>query len=188
MKKTTAISSEAVQKATGKTWAEWTALLDALGGKDMTHQQIVAVLRERHGVGPWWQQMVTVGYEQARGKRVTHQRPDGFSINRSKTIAAPLADAFAAWTDKRQRRKWLADVDLTIRKANENKSLRITWSEGETRVDVQFHAKGKAKCQVTIEHARLGNAKQAEKMKAYWGERLDKLKGLLESRAGAPSP
>jgi uncharacterized protein YndB with AHSA1/START domain len=175
-----AISSDAVHKATGKSWDEWFAILDAAGARTMTHPQIVAVLSKKHKVGPWWQQMVTVGYEQARGLRVKHQRPDGFSINRSKTIAAPIADVFAAWKYKRTRGKWLADADITIRKATANKSMRITWSVGEGNLDVQFYARGKNRCQVNLEHARLKNEKAAEKMKAYWGEQLDKLKALLE--------
>jgi uncharacterized protein YndB with AHSA1/START domain len=180
VKKTTPISSEAVQKATGKTWDQWRTILDAAGARAMTHQQIVAVLRDQHDVGPWWQQMVTVGYEQAYGLRVKHQRPDGFSINRSKIIAVPIADAFAAWTDKRRSGQWLADADFTIRKATKNKSLRITWIDGEGNLDVQFSAKGKDKCQVALEHARLKDKKAAEKMKAYWGKQLENLRALLE--------
>jgi len=42
------------------------AILDKAGAKKMDHKQIVAYLSEQHQVGPWWQQMVTVGYEQAR--------------------------------------------------------------------------------------------------------------------------
>ena len=179
-KKTALMSSEAVQLATGKTWDEWIALLDAAGAKTKTHQQIVAIVRDKFGVRPWWQQMVTVGYERAHGKRVVHQRPNGFSINRSKTIAVSAAKAFAAWKDKRRRNQWLAGPHLTIRKATANKSLRVTWDDG-TNLDVQFFPKGKGKCQVAIEHARLKNAKMAEAMKAYWGKHLDELKALLES-------
>jgi hypothetical protein len=173
------ISSDAVQKATGKTWDDWLALLDAAGSKTMTHQQIVAVVKE-HGVGPWWQQMLTVGYEQARGKRVKHQRPDGFSINRSKTVAAPVGEAFAAWKDRRKRARWLADCDFTIRKATADKSLRITWCDGVSTLDVLFYPKGDGKCQVAIQHAHLKGAKEAEKMKAYWGAQLENLQEFLE--------
>src|SRR5713226_7172115 len=104
------ISSEAVQKRTGKTWDEWFAVLDAAGARKMTHQQIAAVLGEQYDVGGWWEQMLTVGYEQARGLRLKHQLSDGFSISRSKTITAPLGELFAAWKDKRKRGKWLADA------------------------------------------------------------------------------
>jgi Domain of unknown function (DUF4287) len=179
------IGTAAVVKATGKSWDEWFAILDAAGARNMTHKEIVAVLSDQHHVGPWWQQMVTVGYEQARGLRVKHQTVTGFSVSRSKTIAAAAANAFAAWKDKRKRDKWLADGDFTIRKATVAKSLRITWIDGETNLDVQFFEKGKDRCQVAVEHARLKNAKEAAKMKVYWGEQLHKLKTLLE---GEPNP
>jgi uncharacterized protein YndB with AHSA1/START domain len=180
MQKHAKISSDAVLKRTGKSWAQWIALLDIAGATKMTHQQIVALLHERHGVGPWWQQMLTVGYEQAHGLRVKHQRPDGFSINRSKTIVASVEDLFAAWQDRRRRKKWLADVDFTIRKSTKNKSLRITWIDGETKIEVQFYDKGKGKSQVTIQHSRLSNTTEAETMKRYWGDQLEKLKAMLE--------
>ena len=40
--------------------------------------------------------MVTVGYEQARGLRKKHQRPEGFQVSASRTVAVPIAVAFAA--------------------------------------------------------------------------------------------
>ena len=179
-KKSHLFSSAAVEKATGKTWDEWHAILDDAGAAEMTHKQIVAVLHDKFGVRPWWQQMVAVGYEQARGKRVRHQRPNGFAINRSKTIAVSASKAFAAWKEKRRRDQWLAAAAFVVRTATANKSLRVTWDDG-TNLDVQFLAKGKDKCQVTVEHAKLKNEKMAEAMKKYWGARLEELKALLES-------
>ena len=38
------ISSDAVKKATGKTWPQWIKLLDAAGCRTMDHKQIVAVV------------------------------------------------------------------------------------------------------------------------------------------------
>jgi hypothetical protein len=174
------ISDDAVLKATGKTWAAWIKLLDADGAKKMAHKEVVALLYTKHGVGPWWQQMLTVGYEQARGKRVLHEKSDGFSVSRSKTIAVPLAELYAAWNDQRKRGKWLADADFTVRKATANKSMRITWIDGETDVSVMFTAKGAGKSHVALDHGRLKNARHADKMKAYWTEQLEKLKTLLE--------
>ena len=40
----TGTSDEAVLRATGKSWAEWLALLDAAGGREMNHKQLVAHL------------------------------------------------------------------------------------------------------------------------------------------------
>ena len=38
--KTAGISDEAVRKATGKTWKEWTAALNKAGGRKLEHEQI----------------------------------------------------------------------------------------------------------------------------------------------------
>lgn len=177
--KTGGISSDAVLKATGKTWDEWLGLLDKAGCKKMSHQEIVAVVSEQFGVGPWWQQMITVGYEQARGLRARHETTRGFSISRSKTLGVPIDELFAAWKDRRKRAGWLADDGFTIRTASENRSLRFTWIDGKTSVEVMFYEKGKDKSQVTVQHSKLKDEKAAAKLKKYWGEQLDALAAQL---------
>ena len=69
------MSDEAVKAKTGKNWKEWFAILDRSGANKMGHQEIVKCLNTKHDIGPWWQQMVTVTYEQARGLREKHQKP-----------------------------------------------------------------------------------------------------------------
>jgi hypothetical protein len=67
--------------------------------------------------------------------------------------------------------------------ATRAKSARFDWGDGRTRVNVGFVAKGDAKSTATLEHARLADAQEAERMKAYWRERLSALKAALETRA-----
>jgi uncharacterized protein YndB with AHSA1/START domain len=174
------MSDESVSAATGKTWSEWFSLLNAAGARNWTHQQIVAHLHEQHGVGPWWQQMVTVQYEREAGLRDKHQRPDGFQISVSKTINRPIADVFEAWSDAGMRAKWIADPGFTVRKATPCKSMRITWIDGSTSVEAMFYEKGVGKCQVTAQHSKLADAETAAAMKTYWSEQLEKLKSMLE--------
>jgi len=173
------MSDEAVESKTGKKWSRWFKHLDAAGGKKMTHQQIVAHLSDKHEVRPWWTQMIAVTYEQARGLRQVHEKPEGYEISVSRTIEAPVSKAFKAWTDDKLRQKWLP-ANLTIRKATPNKSLRITWEDGPTSVAAAFAPKGTGKCQVVAQHSKLTNAKAAAKMKKFWGEALDQLKASLE--------
>ncbi len=173
------MSDEAVEAKTGKTWSRWFKHLDAAGARKMTHQQIVAHLHDKHEVRPWWTQMITVTYEQARGLREKHEKPDGFEISVSRTIAAPAGTAYQAWIDEKTRQKWLPS-QLTIRKATTNKILRFTWEDGRTIVAVAFMPKGSAKCQVVAQHNKLPSAKEAAKMKRFWGEALDRLRALLE--------
>ena len=172
------MSDEAVESKTGKTWSRWFKHLDAAGGKKMTHQEIVAHLHDKHDVRPWWQQMVAVTYEQARGLREVHEKPSGYEISVSRTVDAPVTKAFKAWTDNKARKKWLPD-DVTVRKSTANKTLRINWKDG-TDLVVAFYPKGEGKCQVVTQHAKLKDAKSSAKMKKFWADALDRLKELIE--------
>jgi hypothetical protein len=175
------ISSEAVRAKTGKGWAEWFAVLDKAGAAKWSHKEIASFLHEQQ-CGNWWSQMVAVGYEQARGLRVKHQTADGFTAGASKTVAAPVATLFRAWTDARRRAQWLPDAaGVTVRSATQNKSLRLVWTDGTSSVVVQFYSKGTGKSQVTIERRKLKSAKEVSQVKAYWTAALEKLKGLFES-------
>lgn len=174
------ISSASVKKATGKTWREWLILLDKAGAAKLPHKDVVRWLQQTHRLADWWCQMVTVGYEQARGLRVKHQKPDGFEISVAKTIAAPVGRAFAAWREASLREQWLPRTPLTVRKATPHKSIRILWSD-DTLVSVNFWPKGSLKCQVVPQHAKLPTPESAEKMKAYWAEKLEALRVFLET-------
>ena len=173
------MSDEVVESRTGKTWSRWFKHLDAAGAKKMTHQEIAAHLSEKHGVRPWWTQMVAVTYEQARGLREKHEKPQGFEISVSRTIDAPVGKAFKAWTVEKTRKQWLP-ATFEICKATTNKSLRITWEDGNTSLAVAFLPKGAGKSQVVAQHGKLPDAKAAAKMKKFWAEALERLKALLE--------
>ena len=183
------IGDAAVQARTGKKWAEWFNILDDAGARKMNHQEIVAYLggcrdrtpESRYQLSPWWTQMVTVAYEQARGMREKHQRPEGYQISGSKTVGVSVSALFRAWQDEKARNRWLGEKSLVIRKATANRSMRITWSDRKTSVEVNFYPRGESKSQVTVQHSKLPDAKAAERMKAYWAKALDRLKGSLEA-------
>jgi hypothetical protein len=179
------IRSEAVRAKTGKGWAEWFAILDKAGAAKWPHKEIARFLHEQD-CGDWWSQMVAVGYEQARGLRVKHQTADGFTAGASKTVAAPLATLFRAWTDARRRAQWLPDAaGVSVRSATANKSVCLLWTDGTSSIVVQFYPKGSAKSQVTIERRKLKSEKEVGQVKAYWAAALEKLKALLEG-GGSP--
>lgn len=172
------MSDDAVKKATGRTWAEWADVLDGRGAAGLAHGPI-AELVAAYGVSGWWSQMVTVGYEQMRGMRVEHETTRGFSVSASKTVPVSAAAAFRLWNDPKQRARWLPGARLTIRKATPAKSLRITWDADGTNVDVGITAKGARKSQISVEHAKLTDATAAERMQAFWRDRLAALAASL---------
>ena len=177
-RKINGIGDEAVRAKTGRTWGAWIATLDAAGAREMAHAEIASLLHEKFRVPGWWTQMVTVGYEQVVGKRVPRQKADGFAASASKTIRTSPAAAFAAFDDPRARARWLDD-ELTIRRATAPKSLRITCADGKTHLDVNIYPKGDGKTQVTLQHTKLASAREASRMKKYWGDALKRLEEAL---------
>lgn len=124
-------------------------------------------------------QMITVAYEQERGLREVHEKPGGYEIGRSKTVPVGVAHVFEAWSDPVVRRVWLADPDFTVRKSTPERSMRITWIDGSTHVDVYFWPKGDAKTRVSVQHKKLGDPRAAERAKAYWSRQLLQLGELF---------
>jgi uncharacterized protein YndB with AHSA1/START domain len=173
------IGDAAVEAATGRTWAQWIAALDRAGAATKSHKEIVALVRGKLGLDKgWWSQMVTVGYEQAKGLRAVHEQSGGFAASVSRTMNFPVDAVFAAWNVARRRAAWLQDP-LTIRKATPGKSLRITWSDG-TNVDVNLTVKGAAKTVVAVEHAKLAGTKAVAERKAFWKDALARLAAVLD--------
>ncbi|MFN0008130.1 MAG: hypothetical protein ACKVXR_09505 [Planctomycetota bacterium] len=176
------ISGEAVRKATGCDWETWLYVLDKSGCAEMAHKEIAELIAKRWPkIGGWWSQMVTVGYEQARGLRVMNQTTAGWQVSSSKTVSVPVKTLFAAWKDPKKRAAWLKDNDFTVRKATEPKSMRISWVDGKTTVEANFYAKGKGKSYVALQHNKLSGRKEVEKLRAYWTKALGAMKARLEA-------
>jgi uncharacterized protein YndB with AHSA1/START domain len=170
-----------VKGATGKTWAGWIAALDGAGGRDMSHKDIAAHLANRYHVPGWWCQTLTVGYEQAIGRRVVNQKSDGtFSAHASTTFEADLAQLYAAWSDASRRERWLPGAPLEVRKATEGKLMRITWTEGPSNVDVYFSPVDGGRSRVQVEHGKLPDEAARTRQKEYWKDALERLQALFE--------
>ena len=171
-----ATSDAAIRERTGRGWEEWFDVLDAWGALGMKHRDIarrVAAELEIHPLA-WNAQAITASYERTRGLRVAGQREDGFSVSVSKTVAVPierLYDAFFATADDRLRE----------RTVTRPRSARFDWGDDGSRVHVTFDAKDEAKSRIVVEHARLADADEAERMKAFWRERLTELKGRFDA-------
>jgi len=173
------MSDEAVKAKTGKNWKQWFAVIDKAGGKKLSHQEIVKYLNTEHAVGPWWRQMVTVTYEQARGLRDMHQKPGGYEISVSRTVNVPISMLYHAFANDKARNAWLAEDGLAVRKATTNKSMRVTWNDVKTSLEINFYPKDDDKSQVVVQHSKLPNAKAAATMKTFWGKALDRLRDSL---------
>jgi hypothetical protein len=173
------IKDATIKARTGCDWGRWVWVLDQAGAQEWSPRAIAEHVRRRYKTPMWWTQAVTVGYERIKGLRATGQRRSGeYEAGKSKTIAAPTARVYRAFRNVRTRRRWLGDVDLIVRTAIPNKSMRITWPDG-TNVEWYFVPRGDAKCQVAVQHVKLPDREAVDRTKAYWGERLGELERLL---------
>jgi hypothetical protein len=171
-----------VERATGRDRDGWFKVLDAWGAVGRSYREISDWLIGEHGLSRWWAQKLIVEYEQERGVRRPGVRRNGtFEVSASRTVAVPLGRVFDAFVNTRKRKRWLTDAAMSLSDSRPGRSARFLWEDGSTRVTVSFLDKGSSKSTVTVSHDRITAAKQAQREKARWKERLVELKSYLES-------
>ena len=177
------ITDKVVVEKTGKTMEEWFAVLDKRGAKKLDSHGVYELIKSIVGLQPlgeWNQGLLSTSYQWSRGLRERGEKAGGFEISVSKTIAVPVGELYKAWADDALRKGWLKEKGASITKATENKSVRILWSDNETRLSVDFYSKGDTKSQVVVQHLKLPSSEKATEMKEYWNSVLEKLKAILE--------
>jgi hypothetical protein len=96
-------------------------------------------------------------------------------------VAVPVDRLYEAFADPALRERWLPGATVELRTARPAKSIRANWDDGSTRLVIAFTARGEAKSQVALTHERVPDAGTADKLKAFWRERMAALRKLLES-------
>jgi hypothetical protein len=151
------IAEASIKSRTGRGWKQWMIVLDADGAASWPHRDIAVLVRDKYGVGDWWGQAVAVGYERIKGLRERGQRRDGsYEVNKSKTFAVPVRTLFRAWADTRTRKRWLGDVNASVRTKSPLKAIRLRWPDGHHR-HRRLHRQGRDE-----EHGGIGAYKAAE--------------------------
>jgi hypothetical protein len=175
-------SDEAIRERTGRGWEEWFDMLDEWGAAERTHRETARWVAEQQDAHPlaWNVQAVVSSYERTRGLRAAGEHADGFAITATKTVAVPVDRLYDAFVDESLRARWLPDGELRERTATKPKSARFDWGDGASRVHVTFAAKGEDRSTAALQHVRLADAQEADRMKAYWRERVASLKAELE--------
>jgi uncharacterized protein YndB with AHSA1/START domain len=173
-------SDEAITRRTGAAWNHWLRLLEEWGAADRPHAEIARWLNEVHGVDGWWAQELTVRYEMTTGRRQPGQRPDGFSITASKTVAVPVERLYDAFVDPDVRAAWLPEASMRLRTATPHRTARFDWADGDERIAMNFASKGEGRSNAALEHSRIPDAEAAETMKAFWRDRMKDLQRYLE--------
>ena len=196
------VSSESVREATGRGWEEWLEALDAAGAGAWDHKQIVAHLEREHPEvrSGWWRQSITVGYEQARGKRVVGQTADaGFQVGVQRSVAATTTEAWELITSRPEL--WLgegASVDFDkggryevpaaegapgasgeVRVVKPGDRLRMTWQPADWpapgTLQLTLSRSGSGKTAIHAHLEKLPDADAREAMRTRWREALERI-------------
>jgi hypothetical protein len=171
------LTDKVMKEKTGCPWERWVKTLDRQKAYEWDHTRLSTWIHEKFKVDPWWTQMTAVGYERLKGLRARGQRRGGtWGADKSKTVNAPVAVVFKAFTDSRQRAKWLPDA--TLRTSQPNRSVRLGLPDGMIAA-VGLTVKGPAKTAVAVGNDGLPSQAAANAKKAYWAERLGALAALV---------
>ena len=198
------ISDDAVRDATGRGWKEWIDLLDQEGAREKSHREIAAMLVDRDYIeegNEWWAQSVTVGYEYAKGRRVTGQTADaGFQMGAQKTLPVTAeklwewltsSDGMPVWLgsgvedmslEKGARYRTNEGTNGEIRSVYQAEKLRLTWQpadwDNETTLQLYLNDKGD-RTALGFHHEKLADADQRAEMKKHWKGVLQDIKAAL---------
>ena len=175
------VGNEALRQATGRTWAQWFAALDAEGARSLPHSDILRLVFQRFRLNPGWSQTVTVGYEQTHGLRGKQEQAEGYSASASKTLAAAPERVYAAWNADAERGRWLG-MNLKVRSATPPKSIRLNWSDPISQIVVTLNPRGAGKTQVAVEHSRLKDRAESARMRTFWASALERLGAAVGGR------
>ena len=170
------IGDETVKAKTGKTWKQWLAALDRAGARKLDPREIARLLSAKFGVGPWWRQMVTVGYERLTGKRAVHQTSGGFVANVSRTLPASAPAVHARIVAAAQN---LFGRKVVFSTNRPGKSLRFAWGDDGTRVVIGYAPAGPGRCRIAVQHEKLKTAAAVKRMKDHWRKILDGIEQLF---------
>lgn len=180
-------SDDTIRRRSGRGWEEWFDLLDTEGMATRSHREIAKWVAGLLGIDPlaWPAQAVTKSYERARVGRAVGEKDDGtFTVTASKTVAVTAERLHSALVADPAR--WFGDG---LRERTTTSPRIARYDRGETRialfVDAKTDAKGDAKATVSVEHSRLTDAADADRMKEFWRDRLADVKAIMEKQERA---
>ncbi len=194
------VSSTSVEKATNKNWDEWIKILSHHGAENLSHQQIVALLKTKYKLTPWWQQGVTHGFEVHIGRRIDGQTAKGdYSVTVTKSMPVSAKAVWKLLNSDEGIRLWLNPMSEfklkknfafevnggifgEVRTVKAPQRARLLWhDEDETKptyVNIFVVPRPKKKSILVFSHDGIKRPQTREQMRKYWRQAIEQLKTL----------
>lgn len=199
-------TSESLLKHTGKNWDQWIAILNKNGAFGMSHKEIVAFLHKRHKVTPWWQQIISTGFEIHIGRRQEGRNAKGeLSTISTKTFYISAEKLWDLLESEQGQAVWLKPLSPfkfktknvfetedgfygEIRTMRDGERLRMSWQDPEwtkpTILQVYALPREKGKSVLVFMHDSIRETRTKARLKERWSQAVEELAAL----AGAKPP
>lgn len=194
------VSAESVKKHTNKDWKTWVALLEKVGARNWTYQEIVGFLKKKHRLTPWWQQGVAYGFEIATGRRKAGQDAKGkYTVTATKSLALEASAVWKRLLSAKGLQIWLRPLSAirilpkvnfetkdgyfgeirTVSQTPRVKKLRMFWQdplwEKHSVLEVMLVARPKMKSILVFSHSGIPDEATKEILRTRWRKAADTL-------------
>lgn len=191
-------NNQSVLKNTGRDWSQWISILKKEGAANLPHKDIVAILKKKYRLTPWWQQSVALGYEIYIGKRVEGRNEKGeYSMTSTKTIPLSQKELWNKLTSLEGQKVWLNPMSPlefkpkntfeirggifgAIRTMKAPERIRMSWQDTDwpkpSIINIQVvpptigksRKKATDKAILVVSHGVLKDARLKEQMREHW--------------------
>ncbi len=173
------------------------ALLEKAGARGWTHQEIVAFLKKKYKIKPWWQQSVTLGYEIHIGRRVEGRNEKGeHALTATKNLHVTQKEVWRFLNSEKGLEIWLQPMsEFKLKKDQEFERLggvygkvrtvksplraRIAWHDGEGEkpsiLQIYVVPQKNGKTTLVFAHEKILKARDRDELRAHWKSVLDKV-------------
>jgi len=164
----------AIERATGRTWADWLRIFEAAGAAELPHPEIARValaeMPESLENPGWWAQGVAIAFEHQIGLRVPGQSSTGdFRVGASRTLPLGRDDAIERWVELFGESEHRGHAVESVRRSRTEK--RSFWRanlHGAGKLEIAAEAKGEDRTSVTVNHTGLSSPDELESWRAHW--------------------
>ena len=201
MNKIGRVTSASVHKGTGRDWDEWLGILNRVGARAWTHQEIVAFLKKKYKLSAWWQQGVTLGYELATGRRQEGQSLKGdYSLTATKSMPLTVKKLWQLVVSREGTQAWLKPLSPfslrvgaeyeceggifgKVRTLKAPERIRLSWQDTEwpksTVLSVMLVPRPAGKSIFVLQHNGLASPALRETMRSHWKAAIADLAAVI---------
>jgi len=194
--------TEAVHKHTGRHWDQWASSLKKEDVSHLTHKELVAHLKKKYKLTPWWQQVVATGFEILVGKRKEGQNHKGeYAVTATKTFPISQKKMWNWLASSAGIEVWLKPMSPfelkekaqyeveggifgEVRTMKKPERARLTWIDDEMpkKMILQFAviARDEEKCLLFFQHDHLATPLIKERYAQKWKSVLAEIENFFK--------